>query len=556
MSAASTDAASAWLIPLPGGPKIEPLEIKPMAGGSTLGRHEHCALRLPVTADQVSRQHARFTEQGGQWRIADLHSRWGTFLNGVKIDREMPLSDGDLVRIVPWTFGFSTRGVPSRGLQSVDDATTSATMVRSLSPDRPIEPLQDDLLNLLLESATAIHGAEDEKSLANVLMDMACRGTGLPNAAVLKALDASGRIEVVASRSGPALRENTGAINFSRSLLNTASHGVLAEISASTSDDISQSIVQMKVDAAICAPLMLGTTVAAYLYLDSRNGSKMLRTLRPNSAGFCLALAKIAGLALANLKRLDIERRSAQIETELQAAMAAQRWILPRGTTAAGPFVCSGSSKPGEYVGGDFFDAIILPDGRLAVALGDVSGHGIAASVLMTATQGFLHAALSQHGDVARAVNDLNAFVHPRRPETTFVTLWVGLFDPGKMTVTYVDAGHGYALLAHHDRTFHMLSEGDGLPIGIMPDSKYAVAEKSLPTHGRALVISDGLVEQPQMDHSAEQAREQFQIQRVQSAIAATPADGDAVANLFEAVCKFAGTQNLSDDATAVLVKW
>jgi sigma-B regulation protein RsbU (phosphoserine phosphatase) len=550
-------AASAWLIPLPGGPHIDPLELKPTAGGNIIGRHEHCALRLPANADQVSRQHARFTLHGGQWRIADLHSRWGTFLNGMKIspNREMPLSEGDLLRIVPWTFSFSTHGVSNRGLRSVDDAVSAATMIRSLSADRPMEPLEDDLLNLLLESASAIHGADDEKSLATLLMDMACRGTGLPNAAVIRALDSSGRIEIVASRSGPALRESSGPMNFSRSLLMTASHGVLAEMSASTADDISQSMVRMKIDAAICAPLMLGSTVAAYLYLDSRNGSQMLRTLRPNSAGFCLALAKIAGLALANLKRLDIERRSAEIETELKAAMAAQRWILPRGNTSAGPFVCSGTSRPGEYVGGDFFDAIVLPDGRLTVTLGDVSGHGIAASVLMTASQGFLHAALSHHGDLAKAVKDLNAFVHPRRPETKFVTLWVGLFDAVKMTVTYVDAGHGYALLANDDHTFQMLSEGDAMPIGIMPDSIYTVAVKSLPPNGRALVISDGLVEQTQAD-SGGQSREEFQIGRVQSAIGTTAPDGDAVANLFEAVYKFAGTQSLSDDATAVLVKW
>ena len=57
-----------------------------------------------------------------------------------------------------------------------------------------------------------------------------------------------------------------------------------------------------------------------------------------------------------------------------------------------------------------------LPDGRLVVSLGDVSGHGVAASVLMTASQGFLHAALKDHGDLAKAVTDLNAFIHYRRP--------------------------------------------------------------------------------------------------------------------------------------------
>jgi serine phosphatase RsbU (regulator of sigma subunit) len=548
---------SAWLIPLPGGPPVEPLELKPLAGGTILGRHELCPLRLPADADQVSRRHARFTEHAGKWRVTDLHSRWGTFLNGVKIppNRDMPLSEGDLLRIVPWTFSFSTRGVPQRALQLVDDTATAAMMVRSHARDGAIAPLQDDLLNLLLESASAIHAADDEKSLANILMDIACRGTGLPNAAVLRELDAAGRIEIVASRAGPSLREQP-AMGFSRSLLTTASQGVLAEMSAESSDNFSQSIIRMNIDAAICAPLMLGATVAAYLYLDSRGGSHSPRTLRPNASGFCQALAKIAGLALANLKRLDMERRGAQIEAEMTAAMAAQKWILPRGAVQAGSFTCSGTSRPGEYVGGDFFDAIVLPDGRMVVALGDVSGHGVAASVLMTATQGFFHAAITQHGDLARAVKDLNAFLHPRRPESIFVTLWVGLFDPKNLTVSYVDGGHGYALLAHPDQTFQSLSEGDAMPIGIMPDSIYSVVTKKLPAHGRTLIISDGLVEQTQADCGPDKPREQFQINRVQSTLAATTADDDAVARLFEVVYEFAGTQTLSDDATAVLVKW
>jgi sigma-B regulation protein RsbU (phosphoserine phosphatase) len=269
-----------------------------------------------------------------------------------------------------------------------------------------------------------------------------------------------------------------------------------------------------------------------------------------------LALAKIAGLALANLKRLDMERRGAQIEAEMNAAMAAQKWILPRGVVQAGPFTCSGTSRPGEYVGGDFFDAIVLADGRLVVALGDVSGHGVAASVLMTATQGFFHAAITQHGDLARAVKDLNAFLHPRRPETIFVTLWVGVFDAGKMTVSYVDGGHGYALLAGGGHKFQSLSEGDAMPIGIMPDSTYSVVTRGLPAHGQALVISDGLVEQTHADLGPDQPREQFQVKRVESTLAATTADEDAIGRLFEAVYEFAGTQTLSDDATAVLVKW
>jgi serine phosphatase RsbU (regulator of sigma subunit) len=311
----------------------------------------------------------------------------------------------------------------------------------------------------------------------------------------------------------------------------------------------------MKIDTAICVPLMLGSTVAAYLYLDSRGGGGHA-PLRTHASSFCVALSKIAGLALANLKRLDIERRTAHIEAELTAAVTAQRWILPRSLVKSAPFVCSGSSRPGQYLGGDFFDALILPGGRMVVTLGDVTGHGIAASVLMTASQGFLHAALSDHGDPARAVRDLNTYIHPRRPEGKFITLWVGVFDPKQMTLNYVDAGHGYALLIKHDDTAEPLSAGEGLPIGIMPDSAYTPSTVSLPRGGRVLVISDGLVEQTQAEPSTDGKRQQFEVTGVQAAMTGAPHGQEAIARLFEAVFKFAGTQSLSDDATAVMVHW
>lgn len=549
--------SSAWLIPLPGGPALTPLEIPPTPGGTVMGRHEKCAIRLPPEVDKVSRQHARFIQNAGEWRITDLNSRWGTFINGMKLKphQEMPLTHGDLVRIVPWTFSFSTKGIPHRGLRAIDDLDTAATLIRTISHQQ-VKPLHDEMLHLLLESASAIHAAPDEQTLSTLLMDIAMRGTSLPNAAVLKALDANGAIEIIAQRAGPSLRQS-GAPAYSRSLLAIASQGVVAEISQGSGGDISQSMLQMQIDAALCVPLMLGSAVAAYLYLDSRAGpSAQPRPLRANAADFCLALAQMAGLALANLKRIDGERRSALIETELKAAAVAQRWILPRQTIRAGSLACTGDSRPGQYLGGDFFDAMILGDGRLAVSLGDVTGHGLAASVLMTAAQGFLHAALSNHCDVARAVTELNAFIYPRKSEGKFITLWVGLFDSKNNTVTYVDAGHGYALLSHPDGACEQLCAGGDMPVGIIPDAVFSTTTAKLLPGQRALILSDGIIEQFETETmTLTGTRKQFELTGVQAALAASTGD-DIIPNLFQAVYQFAGTKNLADDATAVLVTW
>ena len=580
------NAARAWLVPI-SGPPLPPIELHATDGGATLGRGDGCQIKMPPEADKVSRQHARFvhdpndhdgdgTPDSGGWRVADLASRWGTTLNGVKLvaNREVPMSDGDLLRVTPWTFSFSTKGVPKRGLLAQADEATHTTLVRSFAPGDGtmsglggslaaglgVDPpaMGEDLLTLLLDAATAVHAAETEMALAETLADAALRGTGLARAAVLRPLDIAGRIEVIHARYGPGGFESgrDGPAGFSRSLLAAASDGSVAEL---TDDavDISQSIVQLGISAAVCAPLMLGGSPAAFLYLDNHGGTTRFNAPRQGAAAFSLALARMAGLALANLKRIEIEKRQAVLELDLSAAAKAQKWILPQRVTTAGAFTCTGESRPGAYVGGDFFDVIDLGDNCMAVALGDVSGHGVAASVLMTAAQGFLHAALTQNDcrndGVAKAVTDLNRFIYPRRPASSFLTLWVGIFDAAAGTLTYVNAGHGYALLNGNgpgDPT--MLDAGEDFPIGFMPDAEYGSNTVALPPGGRTVIVSDGIVEQ--FDPGRSGPREQFGLDGVRR-ILARP-DADPAAALFAGVIAHAESEDLQDDATAVVVTW
>jgi phosphoserine phosphatase RsbU/P len=553
---AGVTPARAWLIPLPSGIPLEPLELTQSGRNRTLvlGRNEDCDLPLPLAAEKVSRRHAEFVHDSGRWRIADLGSRWGTSVNGVNLQphHAVPLSEGDLVRIQPWTFRFSRERAATTGSVAFDDSNT--TMVRTLGREAR-EPLRQDMLSLLLDGSSAIQAAVDEAGLAAVLLDLARRGTGMENATVLRALDAEGRVDeiVASSGSGHAVQ---AAMRFSRSLLAAASQGAVAEFSGDAEADVAQSIIQSNVAMAICAPLMLGTTVAAYLYLDSRGAAgQRPKHLRPNAAGFCQALCRMGGLALANLKRIDIERRAAHMEAELNAAAAAQRWILPREPIAAGSFVCVGQSRAGGYLGGDFFDAQVLADGRLAVCLGDVSGHGAAASVLMTAAQGFLHASLAAHGDLGRAIKSLNAFIQPRCPPESFVTLWTGIFDPKRMALDYIDAGHGYALLLKADQTVQALAENGGVPIGIDADFAYQTATVQLAPGERVLVISDGIIEQFGAESSPDGQRRQFDMDGVRAVIAAAKGD-DLLAQLFQALDRFAGGKGYSDDVTGVLVQW
>src|SRR5688500_7769255 len=119
--------ASSWLISM-SGPPLEPIELVHGPEPLVLGRQETCAVRLPPDAEQVSRQHAQLVHDETGWRLSDLGSRWGTFVNGVRLAprSEIPIREGDLVRITPWTFTLSPTP-KKRGLQLRED--TGQTIV-------------------------------------------------------------------------------------------------------------------------------------------------------------------------------------------------------------------------------------------------------------------------------------------------------------------------------------------------------------------------------------------------------------------------------------------
>jgi phosphoserine phosphatase RsbU/P len=546
----SSNVSTGWLVPL-SGPSLHSFELKQKSEGLVIGRHEKCDVRL--ASDSVSRFHARCDFIAGQWRITDLTSRWGTFINGQRItkDTHIPLQPGDLIGISPWTFNFRTEAAVDQGMASMNDLARNQTLVRAVLPHRS-GVLAEDRLAVLLEVAAAMQNVTSEPQLAEVLVDAARKGSGMHHAAVLRPIDARERIEVV---SAHLARKDQPV--YSRSLINAASNGVVAAFVPDSEGSASQSIEALKIDAALCVPLMLGRTVASFLYLDSRGGKSNPSVQQWNSiSAFCLALGRIGSLALANLKRVDVERRAAQVETEIKAAAEIQQWILPQREFEIPPFRCCGESRPGRLISGDFFDLFPLPDGQLVILVGDVSGKGVAASVLMTCAHGFLHAAIKRHGWADLAVTQLAEFLSPRQPGDRFLTLWIGVLNPTTRTLSYVDAGHGYAFLKQSGNDLLRLNAGENLPIGAGGALTYAAVTINLAEHGALLLVSDGIIEQPSPMSDGLGERVEFGVDGLRSLIDQMIDPAPSLSIVFEAVAKYADSANLADDATAVRLLW
>lgn len=541
-----------------GGPDERSLVLEP-PGPLTIGRRTEHDLAL---TDPASRDHAILIYEDrsgrGLWYIIDTESKHGTRLNGVALlsGRRYPVEAGDLIEIKPWTFQIvdplasqSDKSV----VQTIDDAAADQSNINIIDTTAYHEPTKRRLA-LLLRCAEAMHRADDEQSLAEVVLDAAVSGTGFANAAFLKPMTADGSIRVLSQR-GKAVGDASNP-KLSRSLIHKASSGTPVRLTHEESQLVpGVSIVELGIHEAMCVPIMLGETVAGFLYLDNRRNDSDTGPVATDAADFAIGIAQLAAMSLANLMRLDLQRRSIELEADLRATGEAQQMLLPRRKQQFGRWLYTGENRAGRLVSGDFFDVIELADDRIAVTLGDVVGKGIRASVLMTTAHGFLHAALSEHGDPARAVRELNRFIQPRCSSGVFITLWLGVFDANAHTLHYADFGHGHAVLLPADGDPTRLTEAGGMPIGINAEIECDATEIPFRSGDRAVIVSDGLVEQTSRKVGSERPK-QFGLDAIIEVLRNASADDDQVAMLFDAVVAHAGTEHLADDATALLVRW
>jgi sigma-B regulation protein RsbU (phosphoserine phosphatase) len=310
--------------------------------------------------------------------------------------------------------------------------------------------------------------------------------------------------------------------------------------------------MDMGIQAALCVPVRLAGEVDAVLYLDSRRGE---RTADAAGTGYCEAVARACGWALANLRRADLDRRQAAQEREMTLAREAQRVLLAPESGECGPIRFAGRVRPGLSVAGDLFDVMPLPGGRAAVCIGDVSGHGLGPGIVMAMTQANLHAHLALSGDPARALSEVNRFVCGRVEAGRFISLWLGVIGADG-TVAYVDAGHGHVRIVRaplsvepngRDRIEVPPARGD-IPLGIDPDRRYTAEHLHLGPRDRLVLYSDGIVEQ------RDSFGQEFGIARLEAAVQASDGPGADVQAVFEALDRFTRGAAPTDDATAASI--
>jgi serine phosphatase RsbU (regulator of sigma subunit)/CHASE1-domain containing sensor protein/anti-sigma regulatory factor (Ser/Thr protein kinase) len=246
----------------------------------------------------------------------------------------------------------------------------------------------------------------------------------------------------------------------------------------------------------------------------------------------------------------DLETFYHSVEQELRLARSIQHALLPKSLPELEGWQIAYHYQPAREVGGDFYDFLRLKDGRVGLVIGDVSGKGMAAALVMANTQSVLRA-VARRGDITpgQVLQEANELMYAYMPPNTFVTCFYGVLDPKSGRLVYANAGHDLPC-ERHDRQVGVL-RARGMPLGLMPAMPYEEKEAILAAGDDLLFYSDGLVEA----HDPE--GEMFGFQRLQGLVRAhRPGGSSLIGFLLSELTRFTGKNwHQEDDITLVTLE-
>ena len=520
----------------------------------TLGRSSATELCYPDDAG-LSRQHLAITRAGDGWQVEDLGSKNGTVLNGKRIDKPTPFKVGDRISAGHLTIEYSDGGQAHHTVEFVDQSdaftNTSTTVVASL--DAVLGPQADDMnktyvmqgspqMRALIRAGRELAGHRPLEELFTVIMDLSVEAV-MAGRGVLMTLE-NGELQVKAAR-GEGFKISATV----RERVLTKKESLLvrdAQLDQALREHMS--IVEQKVRSMIAVPLQTNDRVIGLIYVDQPH---LIREFSREDLNLLTVMANVAAIRIEHARLNDIKEAERAMAKEMQQAALIQKRLLPEKAPTVEGMDIFGSTTACRTVGGDYYDYIPFPDGRVALLVGDVAGKGMPASLLMSSLQARVQVLFEDGDDLAKKIARLNKAVSANCPDNRFITFFMGVADPKTGELVYTNAGHNPPVVVRADGSFEMLKGAGGLILGILPMAMYKEARVTL-NQGDALVLfSDGVTE------AADPSDTEYGEERLGALVASMrdrPAE-EIVGAIQAAVTGFTQGAPAADDITVVVAR-
>jgi serine phosphatase RsbU (regulator of sigma subunit) len=255
---------------------------------------------------------------------------------------------------------------------------------------------------------------------------------------------------------------------------------------------------------------------------------------------------------IAALREIESRAKIAEMEHDLDIARSIQQALLPKTPPQIAGFDIAGWNKPANETGGDYFDWQHVAEGRVALTVADVTGHGIGSALGMAACRAYARGALAAETDLRKFLGRLNQLLYADLPTEKFVTMAVGLLIPEESTLHLISAGHGPLLFYSSAEKCFRRSEAQGPPLGLLPRFNYGEAQIMKFAPGDILVlVTDGFIE---WANAGDEDFGQNRLEEIVSTYRDMPSAG-IISELYSSVLKFAGSTPQLDDLTALVVK-
>ncbi len=307
------------------------------------------------------------------------------------------------------------------------------------------------------------------------------------------------------------------------------------------------SIVEQKVHTMMAVPLQTSERIIGLIYVDS---PFVLREFTRDDLSLLTVMANQAALKIVSALLSEAEEVERLMRRDLGQAAEIQRGVLPDCAPKTAHIDLAGFNAACRTVGGDYYDFFAYADGRVALALGDVSGKGMPASLMMMALQARVQVLAEDPEELGAFMMRLNKATCAKCPSNRFITFFFCVLDPATGELAFANAGHNPPVVVRASGQSEML-EGGGPVLGILPIAPYGEMRTELCTGDLLAIYSDGVTEanNPNYDEFGEQRFiEVLRKHREEPAAAIVNA-------VTSAVTEFAAGAPQADDITLVIAK-
>ncbi|HYA18279.1 MAG TPA: SpoIIE family protein phosphatase [Bryobacteraceae bacterium] len=527
----------------------------------SLGRSRGTELSFPDDTG-LSRQHLTIERCGDNWIVRDLGSRNGTVLNGVPISGEAVLKPGDkisaghLIIICGEANGHEPVVVfdPAEGTGSHKAMSDSATVFTALedamkrdvsgsdSGDSGPRALAVNHMSALIRAGNELAGHRPLPELFKFILDLSIQAVRAHRGVLLTLED--GEL-VVRANKGEGFHISTAVRDR---VLNSGVSVLVRDTSADDALRERRSIVEQNIQTLMAVPLQTQDQIIGIIYVDSPS---LIREFTRDDLNLLTVMANVAAVRIEQARYAEAEQARRLMARDLEQAAEIQKGILPAQAPRVPGLDVAGHNAPCRTVGGDYFDFYRRGPDKLAMFLGDVSGKGMPASLLMMGLQARVQVLIEDAAEsLGEMMTKLNRITSAHCPANRFISLFFCILDGATGEVTFCNAGHNPPVLVRANGE-HELVKGGGPVIGLLPSIDYKEHRLQLEPGDLLVIYSDGVTE------AVNAANEQFGVARLADIVAAQreKSAGEIVSTVNSAVETFTGGAPQSDDITLIVAR-